>query len=90
MLGSGDGGQEVGTIGSGTVNGEMVVEKVSELRGGEVIEGFVGDEEKLILNSVLDRESGKLCENGGDVVCVNGQQNSECMAVFGGHCGEVL
>lgn len=65
MLGSGDGGQEVGASRSGTVDGEMVVEKVSELRGGEVIEGFVGGEEKLVLNSVLDRESVKLFENGG-------------------------
>lgn len=68
----------------------MVVENVSKLRGGEVIEGSVGDEAKLVLNSVLDRESVKLFENGGDVVCVTGQQNSYGIAVFGGHNGEVL
>ncbi|GLD67910.1 uncharacterized protein AKAME5_001923400 [Lates japonicus] len=81
----------------------MVVEEVNEIRGGKVIEGFVGDEEEFVLDAVLYREP---VEDRGNVVSgasADGQLHYICrrrkqgehLGVFlsfhasehGGHCG---
>lgn len=47
VLGSTDGGEEVGVNGLKMVGGGLAVEKVSMIRGGNVIEGLVGVEEEF-------------------------------------------
>lgn len=59
-LGSGDGGQQIGEGRRG--NG---VEKVSEVGGGQVIEGFVSEEEEFELYAILERE---ILENIGSQI----------------------
>lgn len=45
----------------------MTFEEVGEVGGGKVIEGFVGDEQDLEINSVLYWEPVKFFEDGSDV-----------------------
>ena len=44
------------------------MKEVAEVSGGEVVEGFVGEEEVSVVDAVLYREPVKLNENRGDAV----------------------
>lgn len=45
----------------------MLLQEVGEVGRGQVMEGFVGEEEELVLDAVLNREPVELLEDGGDV-----------------------
>lgn len=45
----------------------MLLQKVSEIGRGQVMEGLIGKEEELVLDAELDREPVELLEDRGDV-----------------------
>lgn len=53
-LGFGDRSQDIGVGRSEMEGGGMVVENDSEVGGGKIIEGFVGEEEMIVLYILLD------------------------------------
>ena len=46
----------------------MVLQEVCKVWRGQVIEGFVGDEQNFVMDALLYREPVKLLKDGGDVV----------------------
>ena len=47
--------------------GGVMVKEVSEVGGGKVVEGLVGDEEDFKLDSLLDGEPVEVLEDWGEV-----------------------
>ena len=66
------GGQEVGNSRAEGASGSVSVEQVSQVGWSQVMEGFVCQEEDLVLNSLGDGEPVELDEDGGDVFTDSG------------------
>ena len=56
-------GQEVSIRGAEAAGGSVVVEQVSEVWGGLVVEGFVGEEKNLEVNPLGDSEPVEVLED---------------------------
>ena len=64
----GGGGQKTSWWWAQGTGGGVLLKEVSEVGGGEVEEGFVGEQKVFEINPVLNREPVKLDENGGHLV----------------------
>lgn len=52
---------------------------VEEVRGGNVVKDFVGDEDDVKLDMVLDREQAKVTQNRGELVMRANQQSFDIL-----------
>lgn len=60
--------EEVGIRGAEVTGRGVVVEQVSEVGGGLVVEGFVGEKEEFELNTLRDGEPVEVLEDRGDMI----------------------
>lgn len=61
------------------------MEQVGEVRGGQVMEGFEGDEEDFELDALRDREPVEVLEDRGDMFtgpCVREKAGSRVLNVL--------
>ena len=82
MLGPEWWGKEVGIRGAEGTGGGVEADQVSEVGGGLVMEGFVGEEKDFELDALRDREPVEFLKDGGDMVAGAGVGEEACSRIL--------